>query len=284
MPSSPSEFSHRSHHSVPSRTSSRRSAYSSRPNTPEFDIPTRRELNSIVRDRNFEPFLSHAFQPGHIATSELCHFISLSNTIQRIEFDLRNYLEEQEHIYISLEDNRTFQQLIEPIHRYYQQTHPSRRTHPYRRPTRITHSTTSSNEAQEVTILDMDIPPLASSSGRNTVATPDNVNPSDIPLPPSPPTTTTPSTSSSTSDYRTASERQLELGTQEFPIVIEDFDEAWRCARCNQEGHDEEDCDAQIPVPPPCPICQWSRQLVCDHYQITPAWTQQQQRIIARRS
>ena len=93
--------------SAPSSTSSHPSSRSG--SNPDHDLPTMRELNNLVCDRNFQSLISHMFQHGYQTTSELVHFISLSQTIQRIESNLWDYFIKQEALFINLQDDIRFQ-------------------------------------------------------------------------------------------------------------------------------------------------------------------------------
>jgi hypothetical protein len=87
-------------------------------------VPNITELNKLVRDQNFYPFLDHTFQPGYVATSELRHFASLSNTIQELENSLDQYRFEQETVFNSLADSRRYNRQIQPIFRHYRTIYP----------------------------------------------------------------------------------------------------------------------------------------------------------------
>src|SRR5712664_547598 len=233
--------------------------------------PNIHELNDLVRDRNFHPFLDRAFQPGYVATSDLRHFASLSNVIRETELSLDQYRFEQEAAFSYLLDSRRYQQQIRPVFRYYRTTYPSRaRHHPYNQPGRPSR-TSSSNSAREVTTLTMDVPIPAS-----PFITPDDANALLHPLPPPSPIT------ASSSPNRSPNSSSSSLGIQENPIIIEDDDD-FDCTRCYQNGHRREQCDTPLRPATPCPVCTWTRQQTCDHYWVTPAWIRQQQRIIERR-
>ena len=139
-------------------------------------------------------------------------------------------------------------------------------------------------------ILDMEAPPPPSYDSSTSPLPLRNASPTftaetadALHIPLAPPTPPPPIASPPTSESnRSVNDRTIQTGTQEHPIVIEDFED-WRCTQCNQQGHDYEDCDTPILVSPPCATCAWTHQQTCDHYLITPAWTRQQQQIIARR-
>ena len=154
--------------SAPSPASSRPSSHSSL----DYDLPTMGELNNIVRDRNFLPFIEQRFQHGPRTTSQLLHFMSLSRTIQQLEASLQGYYTEQEALFINLQDDEMFQRRIQPICRYYQQIYPCQCATPYQRSDRSTNSSPlSSNSARsrrEVTILDMEAPVPASPSSSSS--------------------------------------------------------------------------------------------------------------------
>ena len=93
---------------------------SSRPSSSlDHDLPTMGELNNIVHDQNFLPFIKQRFQHGPRTTSQLLHFISLSQTIQQLESDLQDYNTEQEALFINLQDDEMFNRRIQPVCRYY---------------------------------------------------------------------------------------------------------------------------------------------------------------------
>ena len=266
--------------SSPSSSSSRSSLNSN------HELPTIRELNNLVRDPDFQPIILNAFRFKNLTSAQFTHFISLSRTIQQLEIDLRNYALEQENLFMNLQDDRQFQHHIRPIHNYYRQTNARRRNHPYRRPYDTDTSTSSlgsRRSRRETTVLVYNSPSTSSVSHRDAspTFTIEAADATHIPLAPSSPTspTTSPSTSESS---RSTNDRIIHIGTQEHPIVIEEFED-WRCTRCHQRGHDYEDCDTPIRVSPPCLTCRWTRQQTCDHYLITPAWTRRQQQIIAQR-
>ena len=276
-----------------SSSSPRLSSSSSSSQNSDHELPTIRELNNLVRDSDFQPIILNAFRFKNLTSSQSTHFISLSRTMLRLETDLRNYALEQENLFNSLQNDMRFRHHIRPIHNYYRQTNARRRNHPYRRPYDTNTSTSSLGSVRsrrEITILDMEIPPppsydsstsslpLRRTSLTFTTEVADaTLTPLALPTPPSP--TTSPPTSESN---RSVNDRTIQTGTQQHPIIIEDFED-WRCTRCNQRGHDYEDCDTPILVSPPCPTCIWTRQRTCDHYLITPVWTRQQQQIIAQR-
>ena len=66
--------------------------------------------------------------------------MSLSQTIQQLEFNLQEYFTEQEALSIDLQDDERFQQQIQPVYRYYQQIYPRRHATPYQRLERSTSS------------------------------------------------------------------------------------------------------------------------------------------------
>ena len=172
-----------------------------------------RELNNLVRNPDFQPIILNAFRFKNLTSAQFTHFISLSRTIQQLEIDLRNYALEQENLFINLQNDMRFRHHIRPIHNYYRQTNARRRNHPYRRPYDTNTSTSSSGSTRsrrEVTIVDMEIPPP----------------PSYDLAPPTPPSPiTSPPTSESN---RSANDRTIQTGTQEHPIIIEEFED-WRC-------------------------------------------------------
>ena len=248
----------------------------------DHELPMMRELNNLVRDPNFQPIILNAFRFKNLTSAQFTHFISLSRTIQQLETDLRNYALEQENLFMNLQNDMRFRHHIRPIHNYYRQTNARQRNHPYRRPYNTSTSTSSLGSRQsrrETTILNYDSSiPLRNASPTLSIEAADATR---IPLAPSAPPSPMTSPPSSESN-RSVNDRIIYIGTQEHPIVIEEFED-WRCTRCNQRGHDYEDCDTPIRVSPPCPICRWTRQQTCDHYLITPAWTRRQQQIIAQR-
>ena len=267
-----------------SSSSSSRPSSSSSPNS-DHELPTMRELNNLVRDPNFQPIILNAFRFKNLTSAQFTHFISLSRTIQQLETDLRNYALEQENLFMNLQNDMQFRHHIRPIHNYYRQTNARRRNHPYRRPYDTDTSTSSlgsRRSRRETTVLVYDSP-TSSLSLRNASPTLsiEAADATRVPLAPSipPSPTTSPPTSESN---RSTNDRIIHIGTQEHPIVIEEFED-WRCTRCNQQGHDYEDCDTPILISPPCATCAWTRQRTCDHYLITPAWTRRQQQIIAQR-
>ena len=98
--------------STSSSASSHPSSHSS--SNLDHDLPTMRDLNHIIRDRNFLPLVECRFQYGPQTTSQLLHFISLPQTIQQLESNLQP-------LFINLQDDERFQQQIQPVYRYYQQ-------------------------------------------------------------------------------------------------------------------------------------------------------------------
>ena len=44
------------------------------------------------------------------------------------------------------------------------------------------------------------------------------------------------------------------------------------CARCNQQGHQREDCDTPMRSFQHCPICAWTKQASCTHVDTSLAW------------
>ena len=206
--------------SAPSPSSSRPLSHSSL----YYDLPTIGELNRIIRNQNFFPYIEQRFQNRSRTTSQFLHFMSLSRTIQQLEASLQDYYNKQEALFINLQDDETFQRWIQPICRYYQQIYPRRQATPYQRSDRSTNSSpTSSNSARsriEVTILDIEAPVPASpnssfSSDSHRNASPRfTVEAADALLislaPPSPPSLTPTSSSSS---YRSVISGSLLLGT-----------------------------------------------------------------------
>jgi hypothetical protein len=236
--------------------------------------PSINELNDLVRDRNFAPFLGHAFQPGNVATSDLRQFTSLSQIIRTMELDLQRYRSEQQEIFQDLLDSQRYHAYIRPIFRYYQTVYPrqARRTrgHPYNQPGRSFQLVIFISVTSKRHQLGQETPAPASP----TIA-PETVDALLIPLPPpSPPASSSPSNESAES---------LSLGTQTHPIIIEDEDDEFNCTRCNQWGHRRVDCDTPIRRPSPCEVCAWTRQATCNHYTPTPAWIRRQQLNIANR-
>ena len=103
--------------STSSSTSSHPSSHSS--SNLDYDFPTIGYLNNIVHDRNFLPLVKRRFQHGQQTTSQHLHFMSLSQTIQQLEFDLQEYFTEQEALFIDLQDDERFQLQIQLVYRYY---------------------------------------------------------------------------------------------------------------------------------------------------------------------
>ena len=149
--------------SIPSSTSPRPSSHSS--SNSEHELPTMRELNNLVRHRDFQPIISDVFHSRSLTSSQFLHFISLSRTILRLKSDLRDYFIDQESLFIEMQDDVRFRQQIRPIHNYYRQANAHRCSHPYRQPHDTNSSMLSSNSARsmrEVMILDMEAPVPAS--------------------------------------------------------------------------------------------------------------------------
>lgn len=75
--------------------------------------------------------------------------------------------------------------------------------------------------------------------------------------------------------------------TKRNPIVIrDDKDDEKSCARCKQQGHQQEDCDTPMRTFDICEECRWRerRQEDCDHFDFpTPAWLKKQQQLIDER-
>ena len=178
--------------SMPSPASSHPSSRSSL----DYNLPTMGELNNIVRDQNFLPYIEQRFQYGPRTTSQLLHFMSLSWTIQQLESTLQGYYTEQEALFIDLQDDETFQQRIQPVYRYYWQIYPHRRATPYQRSERSTSSSFLSRPSRNAS-------PRFTATASDALLTPL--------APPSPPS---PTATSSSSSYRSATSGSLSLGMQ----------------------------------------------------------------------
>ena len=61
-----------------------------------------------------------------------------------------------------------------------------------------------------------------------------------------------------------------EPGSQENPIVVHDDEDV--CARCKQQGHQQEDCGTPMRSFQHCEICAWTKQAQCTHIDISPVW------------
>ena len=68
------------------------------------------EVNNIVRNQNFLPYIKQRFQHGPRSTSQLIYFMSLSQTIQQLESSLQGFYTKQEALFTDLQDDETFQQ------------------------------------------------------------------------------------------------------------------------------------------------------------------------------
>jgi hypothetical protein len=66
------------------------------------------------------------------------------------------------------------------------------------------------------------------------------------------------------------SESGVVLGSELNPIVIRDDKDV--CPRCNQQGHQQEDCGTPMRSFQHCEICAWTKQTLCDHVDPSPAW------------
>ena len=224
--------------------------------------PSLYDLHNIILDHDLPTLLDQAFQPGHAPTSNLWHFCSLTRTIQQLKQDLAHYRAERDTIFQELEGSTRYRQMMQPIYRYYCTHYAERsqpRAHPYQWPSRS--SSTSSHSSRSI---------------------PSQETPDNTARDPSPSPTAESILDSILNTY--PSHVQESSGTPENPIIIEDSDHpSTTCTRCGRQGHIYEDCDTQIQLPGPCPTCAWTRQTICNHYLITPAWARrQQQRLDAR--
>ena len=66
-------------------------------------------------------------------------------------------------------------------------------------------------------------------------------------------------------------------------IKEDEDDDQSVCPRCHQVGHEHDDCDTPMRTFETCPVCQWTKQEICDHYDVTPAWTKRVQTNLDKR-
>jgi hypothetical protein len=223
--------------------------------------------------------LNDSFRNEPNSTNLLRNYSHLTQTIAQLEIVLERQRDEQEAIFTALLAEQHTRERLRPIVKHGRHLrHQLHRFRPYGR-TPTPPATPSDTRSVR--------PP---SSDRSVRILPEealarNMTPSDG--------------ESSLSSYATAIdelpgskwnpivvEDEDELGTFHNPIEIkeeEEEEEIKRCERCGQVGHEREDCNTFMRSFTTCDICAWTRQLECDHYDITPAWTKTQQENIEQR-
>src|ERR1700677_2118892 len=87
-----------------------------------------RELVDILSDEEFHPFIDDVFPQGRNSTINLRNFGFISHSIRKMKQELQRYKEEQERIFIELEDDILFREDFHLIHQYYR-TRKARMTH-----------------------------------------------------------------------------------------------------------------------------------------------------------
>ena len=226
------------------------------------------ELPHLLVDPDTLYLVARNFASHPTSTATLRHYRFLSLSIDRLELDLERHRLEQQAIFSYLMESRTFRTKIQPI------------VDEYRRKAHLHRDRRSSY-------------PSTLPSFNNHVHSLPTVD--DIPQETTPDEFSRSSCSSSTSRQPGIDEEIKMLGgmtnivfddegmegSKSNPIIV--YDEPKNsgglirndkdvCARCNQQGHQQEDCDTPMRSFQHCPICAWTKQASCTHVDASPAW------------
>jgi hypothetical protein len=207
------------------------------------------ELSHLLVDPDMLYRISRTFASHPTSTTTLRYYRFLSLSIDRLELDLERHRLEQQALFTHLMDCRTFRTLINPtVQEYRQRAH----FHPYERSPSPLAPPSSNNHVD---------PPRASTSHHVDINEEVNRLLSE--------------TNIVFDDKEPANGHQNGIvqgvpGSKWNPIVIRDDKDV--CARCNQKGHQWEDCDTPMRSFQHCAICAWTKQAECNHVDASPAW------------
>jgi hypothetical protein len=196
-------------------------------------------------------FASH---PTSSATLRYYRFLSLS--IDQLELDLERHRLEQQAIFTHLMDSGTFRMKIHPTVQEYRRR-PS--FHPYRRssipptpPSFHNRVNTDTSPTQISTSHHIDINEEVNRLGSMTNIVFEDEEPGQQ------------------NGVEVVVLGAQAPGSKSNPIIIRDDKDV--CARCNQEGHHQEDCGTPMRTFQHCSICAWTKQKSCTHIDVSPAW------------
>ena len=239
-------------------------------------IPSPQELSSLITDPYTNEQVDRKFRNKPTSSAILRYYTFISHSITQLEDELERHQQEREILYDNLFASQTFKYKIRPIVEEYQHRRAMRRRgqHPYGR--RASPSTSSTNDS----LTSEEFPPLrAPSPKKERTATPSPIN--------------------SLSHEQILRAMSIEIhphadissfGSKERPIVVEDTNEENTppppCTRCDQVGHQWEDCDASLRFRGICKTCLWERRHGdCPHFHFpSPAFVKRTKMAVAERN
>lgn len=216
--------------------------------------------------------LNALYDNDYTSSALLRHYGWVTNTITRLEEEIERHREELHENHEYMMGNPRFQATIQPVVMTFRRKTRKTRPLPYQRPP--TDPSTSSTRRRS--------PPFP------IVNDPLKRSPTPFPIveqisrPPSPRLS---SSTESLLSYYTAPEESL--GTRkDNPINVDEIEDGTLtiCSRCYSIGHLREDCDTPMRSFDHCEICAWTKQEICDHVDVSPAWIKRQQERIKRRT
>lgn len=210
------------------------------------------ELSRILVDPDTLYRVSRTFASHPTSSATLRYYRFLSLSIDRLELDLERHRLEQQSIFTHLMDSGTFRMKIHPIIQEYRRR-PG--FHPYGRsstsptpPSFHNRVNTDTSPTQRISTSDIDEEINRLGSMTNIVFEDEE-----------------PGHQNGVSGVV-----QEAPGSKSNPIIVRDDKDV--CARCNQEGHQQEDCGTPMRSFQHCPICAWTKQKSCTHIDVSPAW------------
>ena len=232
------------------------------------------ELSHLLVDPDILYIIARNFASHPTSTATLRHYRFLSLSIDRLELDLERHRLEQQVIFTYLMESRTFRTKIQPI------------VEEYRRKAHLMEDRRSSY-------------PFSLSPFNNHV----NPPPTVVNMPRDPELSElymfNRSGHSSLTSHQTTTDEEIMMvgsltnivvdkgeveGSKSNPIMVHDSNDEPEnggglirndkdvCARCDRQGHQQEDCGTPMRSFQHCPICAWTKQASCTHVDVSPAW------------
>ena len=207
-------------------------------------ILSRDELSHLILEPDMLPHLARTFAPNPTSVVTLRHYQFLSQSIDQLELDLERHRQEQQEMFSYLMETNIFRTKIQPILKRYRR---KTRVRPY-----VNYSPSHNTPSASAVNASVD------SSSHVEVITKETE-----------PLVLSPHTHDETTG-RDLMNGMWMPGEKWNPIVIHDDEDV--CARCKQQGHQQEDCATPIRSFEHCNICAWTKQAQCNHFDVSPAW------------
>ena len=191
------------------------------------------------------------FKDDEFTIAYLRHYIFITRSIHRAEYELDQLRHEQQTIHKYVMASPQFHQAMQLIVRTYRRRACQSSLHPYTR--------------QPLNLNQLCSPQTSQSS-----------LPSSIPSQPS---------TSSLSSRSTQPPKDAQPGSANYPIDVDDNDDHDKkktvkkpkfepvCERCGEQGHNKPNCDTPICSFSHCRVCEWMKkpQESCDHHDVSLA-------------